>query len=79
MGPETSQDPGLFSHEHNHAGQCYELGVSLSTNQLLWMSGPHDAGNSDLAIFGDGLRRRLEHLDKKAIGDGGHNGEPHVI
>ena len=78
--PMLSQDPGKYSHKFHHAGQNYELGISLSTNQLVWLAGPIDAGASDLKVFREsGLLDRLEELGQKAIGDGGYNGEPKYL
>ena len=78
--PTLSQDPGKYSHKYHHAGFNYKLGVSLSTNQLIWMAGPFDAGQNDLSCFrASGLRERLLDLGKKALGDGGYNGEPECI
>jgi hypothetical protein len=75
--PIWSQDPKFYSHKYNKAGLDYELGICLSTDQLLWMSGPHPAGTNDITIFKTkGLMQELERRNQKAIGDKGYNGAP---
>ena len=78
--PEWSQDRTFFSQKYNHAGICYELGISLSENKLVWMNGPFKAGQSDLSIFKKhGLKMKLETTGKCAIGDGNYVGYPQVV
>ena len=78
--PEWSLDKTYFSHKYNKAGMCYELGISLSENKLVWMNGPFRAGQSDNSIFKKkGLKSKLESLGKRGIGDGNYTGNPHVI
>lgn len=77
--PDWSQDKSYFSHKHKKAGLNYELAISISTSQVVWMNGPFPAGRSDNKIFADdGLKQRLEAIGKKAIGDRGYNGHRHV-
>lgn len=45
--PVWSKDSKQFSHKYNHAGMSYELGISLSKNQVMWMNGPFKAGAND--------------------------------
>jgi hypothetical protein len=74
--PEFSQDRKKFAHKFQHAGLTYEIGISLSSNQVVWVNGPFDAGeDGDLGFFRKyGLLDRLDQLGKKAIGDGGYRG-----
>ena len=72
--PEWSQDREYYSHKYNKAGINYELGISLASQKLIWMNGPYKAGTNDVTVFKKKLRRRLEMLGKKAIGDSGYNG-----
>ena len=37
--PEWSQDPTYYSQKHNKADMDFELGISLNTNQFVWMNG----------------------------------------
>jgi len=75
-----SFDPDRFSFKFNHDGKSTELGISL-THGLVWINGPYDAGDNDLNIFRKpgGLKEKLEHLGKKAIGDRGYRGETDVV
>lgn len=79
--PEWSMDSAFYSHKHGKAGATYELGISLSTNQLVWINGPFPAGQSDLKVFKKqhGLKRFLESKGKRCIGDGGYPGYPQVL
>ena len=78
--PEFSQDKSKFSHKLNKAGKSYELGMALNGG-LIWINGPYDAGENDIAIFRkpNGLKDRLQILGKKAIGDLGYRGEPKYV
>jgi DDE superfamily endonuclease len=78
--PVFSQDKAFFSHKHGRAGYCFELGISLSESQLVWMNGPYPAGMSDAQIFvNKGLKSKLKTVKAKAIGDGGYFGHPKWI
>ena len=78
--PDWSQDSRYFSHKYGKAGVNYELGISLSTNRLVWMNRPHPAGESDLQVFiRHGLRRKLKRLKKRSIGDGGYPGHSRYV
>ncbi|KAG7371241.1 hypothetical protein IV203_019811 [Nitzschia inconspicua] len=76
---EFSKDTSYFSHKYNHAGLCYELGISIGSNRLVWMNGPFPAGKSDLKIFKeDGLKVMLIAKKKMCIADGGYAGSDHI-
>jgi DDE superfamily endonuclease len=79
--PEFSQDKDYFSHKKAHAGYCYELGISIFTPNLIWMSGPHKAGQNDKTIFvkAGGLKEALRDAHVKAIGDKFYNGHPNEV
>ena len=74
--PTLSQDSSYYSHKYNKAGIDYELGISLSQNRLVWMSGPFPAGDSDKTVFvmTDGLRDKLRDSGKRGIADRGYAG-----
>jgi hypothetical protein len=73
--PIYIRDKKAYSHKFNHAGWDYEVGISLSRNQVMWLSGPHPAGNNDISIFKtQGLLEELKKRKQKAIADGGYNG-----
>ena len=75
-----SRDPAFFSHKSNSAGLNYELAISVFSNQLVWMSGPHPAGRSDIQVFRqeDGLKDKIP-AGKKLIADNGYCGERSII
>ena len=76
---EHSKDKKYYSHKFRHAGLCYELGIAIGSNRLVWMNGPFPAGRSDLKIFiHDGLKNKLIAIDKMCIADGGYAGADHV-
>ncbi|KAG7372514.1 hypothetical protein IV203_018657 [Nitzschia inconspicua] len=76
---EFSKDTSYFSHKYNHAGLCYQLGISIGSNRLVWMNGPFPAGKSDLKIFKeDGLKAMLIAKKKMCIADGGYAGSDHI-
>ena len=77
---EWSQDREYYSHKFNKAGINYELGISISTQQLIWMNGPFKAGSNDKWVFDNGgLRDKLKELGKKAIGDNGYRGNVETV
>ena len=78
--PEWSQDSEYFSHKYGKAGLNYELGISLTTQQLIWMNGPFPAGSNDVKIFiQKGLKQKLLEVGKRGIGDGGYNGHQRAV
>ena len=78
--PTWSIDTDYFSHKFGKAGVNYELGISLSTNALVWMNGPFPAGESDNKTFKNrGLKAKLESLGKRGIADGGYPGHPKLL
>ena len=81
LHPEFSQDKTYFSHKKQRAGWCYEVGMSLFTSNLIWMSGPHKAGANDKTIFKlpGGLKHVLHQEGLKAIGDKLYNGHPNEV
>jgi hypothetical protein len=81
LHPEFSQDKKYFSHKKNRAGWVYEIGLSLFTSNLIWMSGPHKAGANDKTIFAlpGGLKEVLAQEGVKAIGDKFYNGHGNEV
>lgn len=75
--PEFSMDDKYFSHKHKNSGMSYELGIHLFESKLIWMNGPFPAGRNDNGNFSKGgLKEKLIAIQKKALGDKGHNGHP---
>jgi len=78
--PDWSQDREYYSHKYNKAGVNYELGIAISTSDLVWMNGPFKAGRSDKKVFKEkGLMDKLKTIGKKAIGDQGYIGYQDLI
>jgi hypothetical protein len=79
--PEYSQDKKHFSHKKGRAGWAYELGICLFSSNLIWMSGPHKAGQNDKVIFTKprGLKEILKEHHIKAIADKGYHGHPNEL
>lgn len=67
-------DSEIFSHKLNGPGYKYEVGVSITRGDIVWVNGPFKAGRGDHTIFiYDGLLSQLcddEHVEV----DGGYNG-----
>jgi hypothetical protein len=64
--PEWSQDRQYYSHKFAKAGINYELGISISSNRLVWMNAPYKAGSNDASIFRDrGMRDYYYRSGKK--------------
>jgi len=77
---EHAQDPARHSHKCNKAALRCELGLSLNSNKLIWMNGPHEAGKfSDRKIFRKKLPKKLKALKKMGIADGGHTSCPQQL
>jgi hypothetical protein len=58
----------------------YELGISIYSNQLVWVNGPFPAGVPDISVFRKegGLKSQIPH-GKKIIADEGYPGEDQII
>lgn len=87
---EPRTDPGSkwYSHKHNSAGVCYELGVAIRSNRLVWIRGPFPASFHDVTIFRGGKNGEVKDPNalqskipdgKRAVGDSGYRGEPTKI
>ena len=79
--PDFPKDKSYFSHKYKRSAFGYELGLALSEEKLIWMSGPHPAGLNDKAVFclPGGLREKLQQIGKKGIADGGYSGYDDVL
>ena len=73
--PTLPVDKQYCSHKHKKGALRYEIGISLKTSQVVWLSGPHPAGQSDLQIWQKegGLGQRMRK-GKMAIADGTYQG-----
>ena len=74
--PTLPYDKGFCSHKFNKAALRYEIAISLKASRMIWISGPHKGGRSDLQIFKEqnGLCQKIRK-GKKVIVDGGYRGD----
>ena len=73
-------DKDWYSFKHHKACVAYEIGVHLFDSKIVWLSGPHKGGETDLVIFRKevgGLKSMIPH-DCYLIGDKGYVGEERV-
>ena len=59
---------------------AYEIGLNLFKSKIVWVSGPHKGGESDLIIFRkeDGGLKSMLPNECSAIGDKGYIGDAKV-
>ena len=48
-----------WSHKHNSAGLCNEIGVCIQTGHIVWFNGPFPCGIPDLLIFDLSLSKKV--------------------
>jgi DDE superfamily endonuclease len=63
-----SKNPKYYSCKFNKAALCYEIAISIFTNQIVWVNGPFPAGTGDQ----DGFRKGLQAMippGKKVVAD----------
>jgi hypothetical protein len=46
-----SKNPAWYSHKFKQAAVEYEIRISIFTQQVVWISGPHKASRHDITIF----------------------------
>ena len=79
---EQKDEPtSWWSFKFNGPAVCYELGIGISTGNIVWTSGPYRAGRfPDLTIFCiSGLKEKLLAYGEVAVADKGYQGEPNCI
>lgn len=79
--PGKEPDKKWYSHKLNAPGVAYEIAVSLATEQIVWINGPFQAGESDLSIFrmDDGLQAQMSlHTRMMAVADNGYQNEVQI-
>jgi hypothetical protein len=78
--PTLSKNPAWYSHKFHQSAVDYEIGISIYTQQVVWISGPHRAGANDISIYrkNGGLKEKIPR-GKRAIGDNGYRGEAATI
>ena len=81
--PENDGDTrkSWYSHKFKKPGVRYEIGVSIQSGDIVWISGPWRAGRyPDISIFRlSGLKEKLLEANERAEADLGYRGEPEVI
>jgi DDE superfamily endonuclease len=71
---ELSKNPAYFSHKHHCAGVNYEIGLSVFTNQVMWVNGPYPAGENDITMFKHRGLREMIPEGCWSIADNGYRG-----
>eukprot|EP00978_Attheya_sp_CCMP212_P014985 scaffold38476_cov42-Attheya_sp.AAC.2 len=74
--PRYNVDKGVFSKKFAHAAQTFEIGLSIYRNKIVWISGPHRAGQGDLVIFRQGLNLRIAKGKLVVVDLGYQSSEP---
>ena len=70
-----------YSHKTKKPCVRYEIGVSIQSGDIVWVSGPWRAGRyPDISIFHlGGLKEKLLKAGERAEADLGYRGEPQTI
>ena len=70
-----------YSHKFKSSAVRYEIGISIQSGDIVWISSPWPAGSyPDIKIFrNSGLRDKLLQAGERAEADGGYKGEPTTI
>ena len=71
-------DPKWFSHKFNGPGLSYEVGIAISTGDIVWFNGPFPASVNDRTIFRSKLKKHLS-LGEKVVADRGYEGDSRTI
>ena len=71
---QTPFDAKWWSHKYGHAALRYEIGISVSSGEIVWIFGPFPAGKyNDQRIYNLKMRQCL-HENEKVLGDLGYGG-----
>ena len=71
-------DPKWFSHKFNGPGLSYEVGIAISTGDIVWFNGPFPASVNDRTIFRSKLKKHLS-VGEKVVADCGYEGDSRTI
>ena len=74
----TPFDTKWFSHKFNGPGLSYEVGIAISTGDIVWFNGPFHASVNDRTIFRSKLKKLLS-TGEKVIADRGYEGDSRAI
>jgi len=65
---QYSKNPKYYSHKFQRSALAYEVGISIFTNQIVWINGPFPAGTGDPDIFAMALKNQIPP-GKKVVAD----------
>lgn len=69
--PQTF-DPKWYSHKFHGPGVRYEIGISINTADIVWLSGPYPCGSyPDISIFNQGMVKGL-FQNERVVADNGY-------
>lgn len=58
--PTLSKNPGFYSHKFHSAAVDYEIAISIFTQQVVWVNGPHKAARHDITVYRNGKKNDQE-------------------
>ena len=67
-----------FSVKHQMHSLKYELAISMTSNQIVWLNGPYKGGTHDLEVAREKLLKQLRP-GEKVMGDKGYVGEARIL
>jgi len=73
-----------YSHKFNGPALDYEIAMSVFAQKCVWINGPFPAGTSDLKVFRQGLKQKIEDarasgIKHRGIVDRGYEGEAECL
>jgi len=77
--PTWSKNPGFYSHKHKQAALNYEVALHMYEPRVVWISGPHRAGEADVTVFREAGLKQLIPQGRKGVADGGYRGEKQTL
>jgi len=77
---QRDQPRSWYSHKFHGPGVRYEVGVGITSGDIVWIHGPKRAGRyPDITIFRMRLKKKLKQHGEMAVADNGYRGEPETI
>jgi hypothetical protein len=58
--PTLSKNPGFYSHKFHSAAVDYEIAISIFTQQVVWVNGPHKVARHDITVYQNGKKKEEE-------------------
>ena len=79
VAEDSPIDPDMYSYKLKRAALRYEIILSLTTGNIVWLNGPFKAGAcNDKSIFNNGVAHKLRTAHELAVTDKGYGG-PEVL